>query len=160
MGTLLITVNGIISVIKLIPFHHLMFWKKLAIQYDQSNSKSISGKEDGICICGSNWNYPGSISCSKARIDNNINPGQAIYFSLINTAFNFPASVTSYNEDGTSVCASDYDNICSLSPPLGIVYQSCVNLTYTIRSNFTNWCMLCLKTVTQSKDNAVYSFNI
>ena len=152
--------NHYCNQIDIIPSSYYVF--ENIIHYDQSNSKSISGKEDSICICESNLIYAGSgsISCSNTRIDNNIYPGQTTYFSLINTAFNSPVSVTSHNEDGTSICASDYDNICSPSPPLGIVYQSCVNLTYTIRSNFTNWCMLCLKTITQSQDSAVYSFNI
>ena len=70
-------------------------------------------------------------------------------------------SVTSYDEEGTSVCPSVYNNnTCSPPQQLNIVYETCTNLTYTIRSNSTDWCILCLKTVTQSQDNPVYSFNI
>ena len=69
-------------------------------------------------------------------------------------------SVTSYDKDGSSVCPPIYHKICFPAQQLNIVYETCTNLTFAIRSNSTDWCMLCLKTVTQSQDNPVYSFNI
>ena len=129
--------------------------------YDQTNNNGIIDRDNGICYCTFDLDYLNdSINCDKAKIDTSIYPGQTISLPLTNTAFNSSVSVTSYNENGTSVCKSLDHNICFPSPQLGIVYETCSNLTYAIKSDSTDWCMLCLKTVTQSQDNRVYSFNI
>ena len=127
-------------------------------QDSQNNNKVRSGREDGICFCESNSHQ--SVNCSKTNTDNAIYPGQAISLPLVSTTYNLPVAVASYNKEGMPVCENVSYKICFPSPQLQMVYPTCTNLTYTIQSNSTDWCILCFKTVTQSQSNMLHTFNI
>ena len=140
-----------------------IFKKFNFIYYDKSGGKfkNITDKEKGICYCEYNANYT-ITNCSRSKLGITIYPGQTIFLPLLTRGFNSSVgvTVTSYDEEGSSVCPPVYHNICFPAQQLNIVYETCTNLSFTVRSNSTDWCMLCLKTVTQSQDNPVYSFNI
>ena len=121
------------------------------IQNDQDN-KNVS---NSICYCESNLR-----NCSKTKIKGNIYPGQSIYLSLISTASNSPATLASYDEQGISVCENATQNICLPFPQLHVVYQTCTNLTFMVKSNSTDYCILCLKTITQSQNKVLRTFSI
>ena len=97
--------------------------------FDKSNS---AGRENGICYCEHNSNY--TANCSKTKLDITIYPGQTIILPLVTAEFNSSVSVTSYDEEGTSVCPSVYNNnTCSPPQQLNIVYETCT----TYLSRFT-----------------------
>ena len=116
------------------------------IYNDQSNCSSMPDNGGNIYFCKS----------ANAKINSIIYPGQTISIPLISTTT--PVSVTSYNKEGASVCEPSNYNICYPSQQVAIIYQTCTNLKYTIKSNSTDWCILCLKTVTHK--SMLYSFNI
>ena len=130
------------------------------IIHDDHNNNNNTRRGDGICYCETNMDL--FTNCSKTKIDYAIYPGQTIRLPLMSITFNLPVSITSYDKEGMSVCENVSYNICFPSPQLQIVYQTCTNLTYTIKSNSTDWCILCFKTITQNQlqNNVLYKFNI
>ncbi|XP_065899242.1 uncharacterized protein [Dysidea avara] len=113
----------------------------------------IPSNKSSMCYCkGSHENCSTNI-----RIDQNIYPGQDMVLPLKSLSDHKAVVyvVSQRYKSNATKCKVAYS---SLSHPINFVHNSCTEITYTIMSNSSNWCLLYLRTATN--DDTPYTYNI
>ncbi|XP_065910389.1 uncharacterized protein [Dysidea avara] len=124
------------------------------LEYNITDCDGIAENDNNnsICYCGHN-----QTTCStNITISPTIYPGQSITIPL-KTLSKYKTAVyvaSAESVTNTPQCEVVYS---SSSHQINFIYNSCTNITYTVKSNSTEWCVLTLKTVNKD-DDATYTF--
>jgi len=124
-------------------------------KYIEKYDSKFYVKSVQVCVCEES-------KCTNLTNFELIYPGQQIHLKLKATPFTVALYVdeTKQDDDIMPVCDPvHHSTLKSRSKPqVNLVYTNCTTLSYTIRSNSSNWCMLHLRMATS--EATVYSYNI
>jgi len=137
---------------------------KDVIHFNKNNATNgfISGAENSVCQC----DEENQANCLYMD-ETTLSPGQVITMKL--THFNFSIALytdfeSSHFKKLIAPTCSVVDHIgtkySSSNPKIDMIFQSCTTVSYRIKSfsNFTETCLLLLRTAT--KENSLYVFKI